>query len=73
MTAAGRHVPQIASWPGRIAPGRTSGALVDLSDFLPTLLELAAARRPGPYFRVKEYEPPVIAWVGPLGGTFEPE
>ncbi len=46
LTAAGTHVPLIASWPGRIAPGRASGALIDLSDFLPTLLELAGAPLP---------------------------
>ncbi|MBI4878918.1 MAG: hypothetical protein HY812_04555 [Planctomycetes bacterium] len=44
--AAGTHLPQIASWPARIAPGRTSGALVDLSDFPPTLLDLAGAPPP---------------------------
>ncbi len=37
----GTHVPLIANWPGRIRPGGLSDHLVDMSDFLPTLLELA--------------------------------
>jgi arylsulfatase A-like enzyme len=35
------HVPLIISWPGRIAPGKRSSALVELVDLAPTLLEAA--------------------------------
>ncbi len=47
LTDAGTHVPFIANWPGRIAPGSTSDALVDFSDFLPTIAELTGALLPG--------------------------
>ena len=39
-TTAGIHVPMIASWPGKVAPGGVCSDLVDLSDFLPTLAEV---------------------------------
>ena len=42
----GTRVPMIASWPGKIVPGQVSDALVDVSDFLPTLASLADARLP---------------------------
>lgn len=39
---SGIHVPLIAYWEGKIQPG-TSNNIVDASDFVPTLLEVAAA------------------------------
>lgn len=42
LTDAGTRVPLIANWPGRIAPGQVADDMVDLTDFLPTLAELAA-------------------------------
>lgn len=42
---SGIRVPLIASWPGGIVPG-VCGDLVDASDFLPTLAELAGAAVP---------------------------
>jgi len=39
------RVPLIAAWPGRIAPGRTSRALVELVDLAPTLLDAAGLPR----------------------------
>lgn len=41
----GIHVPLIAYWPGRIPRG-TCDRLVDASDFLPTLMELAGVEIP---------------------------
>jgi arylsulfatase A len=38
---AGMHVPFIANWPGTIGAGKVSKALVDTTDFLPTLCEAA--------------------------------
>ena len=38
---AGMHVPFIANWPGSITAGKVSDALVDTTDFLPTLYETA--------------------------------
>lgn len=45
-TAAGMHVPLIASWPATIPTGRVCTDLVDSTDFLPTLC--AAAHVPIP-------------------------
>ena len=41
----GIHVPLIANWPGTIAAGVTD-ALVDYSDWFPTIAELTGAHRP---------------------------
>lgn len=46
MTDAGTHVPLIASWPGTIAAGAVLDALVDFSDFLPTLCEASGVTVP---------------------------
>jgi len=37
----GSRVPLAIRWPGRIRPGRTTGAFVNLSDLAPTFLEAA--------------------------------
>ncbi|MEM7396475.1 MAG: sulfatase-like hydrolase/transferase [Verrucomicrobiota bacterium] len=49
FTDLGIRVPAIAWWPGRIKPGQTSDALIDVSDLLPTFVELAG--RSGPSFK----------------------
>jgi arylsulfatase A len=41
---AGTHVPFIAAWPGVIAPGRNSDALVDIADLFPTFAELGGVK-----------------------------
>lgn len=41
----GIHVPLIAHWPGKIAPGIDDN-IVDASDFLPTILQLAGSQLP---------------------------
>jgi len=43
---AGAAVPLIVSWPGRIAAGRRTDALVSWIDLLPTLLEAAGGSAP---------------------------
>lgn len=43
---SGTHVPLIANWPGTVPAGAVSGDLVDSSDFLPTLLEVAGCTLP---------------------------
>lgn len=43
----GIRVPLVANWPGTIKAGGTSDALVDASDFLPTLAEMAGQEIPG--------------------------
>jgi arylsulfatase A len=45
-TNAGMHVPLIASWPRGIAAGKVHADLVDSTDFLPTVVEAAAAKLP---------------------------
>lgn len=42
----GIRVPLIAHWPGRINPGQIKDDLIDASDFLPTLAELAGVEVP---------------------------
>ena len=41
----GTNVPLIASWRGKIKPGSQSDALVDFSDWLPTLVEIAGGHK----------------------------
>ncbi|MGH7127436.1 MAG: sulfatase-like hydrolase/transferase, partial [Planctomycetaceae bacterium] len=50
LTDAGTHVPLIAWWPGTIKGGEVSQQLVDFTDVLPTLAEVAATEpgRVGP-------------------------
>ena len=42
----GLRVPAFAYWPGRIKGGRTSEALMHVSDIFPTLVKLAGAKMP---------------------------
>jgi len=46
FTDAGTRVPLIANWPGRVPAGRVCDDLIDLTDFLPTLAEVAGASPP---------------------------
>ena len=46
MTGRSCNVPLIANQPGVVPAGRTLDDLVDLSDFLPTLVDLAGAKLP---------------------------
>ncbi|HEY0769987.1 MAG TPA: sulfatase-like hydrolase/transferase, partial [Sphingobacteriaceae bacterium] len=41
--ARGTHVPMIVNWKGRIKPGSVNSSLIDFSDFLPTLLDIAGS------------------------------
>lgn len=41
MTDAGTHVPLIVNWRGVTPQGQTNNDLIDFSDFMPTLVELA--------------------------------
>lgn len=43
-TTYGMHVPLIANWPGKMVAGKVHSDLVDTTDFLPTLLEVAGAK-----------------------------
>jgi arylsulfatase A len=46
MLEGGSLVPLIANWPGVVPAGKISQSLIDFSDFLPTLAELAGAPLP---------------------------
>jgi arylsulfatase A len=48
-TAAGMHVPLIASWPGHIATAKVSNDLVDSTDFLPTICAAAGIAVPADF------------------------
>jgi arylsulfatase A len=45
-TEGGHRVPAIARWPGHIRAGTTNGGLVNGTDILPTLCELAGVKPP---------------------------
>lgn len=42
----GLRVPFIARWPGKIAPGAVTDAMISLADLLPTFIEAAGGRPP---------------------------
>ncbi len=46
MLEGGSREPLIVRWPGVTAPGKTTDDLVDSTDFMPTLAELAGAALP---------------------------
>jgi arylsulfatase A len=46
LTDWGTRVPLIANWPGTIQPGQVNSNLVDVSDIMPSLVDVAGARLP---------------------------
>jgi len=46
LTDRGTHVPFIVNWQGKTLPGKICSDLIDFSDFMPTLAELAGAELP---------------------------
>ena len=46
-TDSGTRVPLIANWPNTTPKGEVNDDLIDLSDFLPTIVELSGASLPG--------------------------
>jgi arylsulfatase A len=45
-TDAGTHTPLLAQWKGHIPAGKVNQDLIDFTDFLPTLAEIAGAKPP---------------------------
>lgn len=60
MTDRGTRVPLIVRWPGHIKAGSTCDDLIDLSDFLPTLCELAAAPLPEKDIHGRSFAPQLL-------------
>ena len=46
LTDTGVRVPMVVSWPGTVEPGLVTDELIDFSDFLPTILEVAQIPMP---------------------------
>jgi arylsulfatase A len=46
LTDYGTHAPTIANWPGKTPAGKICSDLIDFSDFMPTLVDLAGASLP---------------------------
>jgi arylsulfatase A len=82
-TAAGMHVPLIVSWPGKAGPGKVCPDLVDSTDFLPTICEVAGVAVPSelkidgrsflPQVRGEKGSPRqwVYSWYSRHGGSAE--
>ena len=61
LTDTGTRVPLIANWKGTIPGGTTRLDLIDMSDFLPTLAELAAAEpSPGATLDGRSFAPQLL-------------
>jgi arylsulfatase A-like enzyme len=64
MTDRGTRVPLLVRWPGRIQASSTCEDLVDLSDFLPTLCELAGAPLPEQSIHGRSFAPQLVGKPG---------
>jgi arylsulfatase A len=78
MTDAGTRVPLIAYWTGTTPEGQVNKDLIDYTDFLPTLAEVAGANLPDVFLDGKSFYPQLLGEKGtprdwaacyyPLGG-----
>lgn len=57
MTDRGTRVPLIVRWPDHVEAGSTNDDLIDFSDLLPTLCELAGARLPAEKIHGRSFAP----------------
>ncbi len=64
MTDRGIRVPLIANWPGTIKLNQVNNDLIDLSDLMPTLLELADAPQPKQYLDGLSFAPQLLGKEG---------
>ncbi len=64
MTDRGTHVPLLVRWPGHIKAGSTCDDLVDFSDLLPTLCELAEAPLPRAEIHGRSFAPQLLGKPG---------
>jgi arylsulfatase A len=80
-TTWGNHVPGIGNWPGQFAKGKVSQDLIDSTDFLPTICEVAGVTVPAelkidgrsflPQLRGEKGNPrdSLYVWYNPSGGA----
>jgi arylsulfatase A len=64
LTDRGTHVPLIVRWPGHVQAGSTCTDLVDFSDFLPTLCDLAQAPLPAEAIHGRSFAPQLLGKPG---------
>jgi arylsulfatase A len=64
LTDRGTHVPLLVRWPGHVGPGSTCDDLIDFSDFLPTLCELAGAPLPAEEIHGRSFAPRLLGKPG---------
>ena len=64
MTDRGTRVPLIVRWPGKIAAGSTCTDLVDFTDLMPTLCELAGAPLPVEKIHGRSFAPQLLGKPG---------
>ncbi|MFK7788316.1 MAG: sulfatase-like hydrolase/transferase [Phycisphaeraceae bacterium] len=64
MTDRGTHVPLIVRWPGRVKPGAVCMDLIDFSDFLPTLCQIAEAPLPAEAIHGRSFMPQLLGEQG---------
>ncbi len=64
MTDRGTRVPLIANWPGTVEAGKVNDDLIDLSDLMPTLLELGDAPQPTNYMDGRSFAPQLLGQEG---------
>ncbi len=48
-TEGGTHVPLIVYWPGKVMPGTVSDNLIDFTDFMPTVADIAGVQVPASF------------------------
>ena len=63
----GNHVPLVAYWKGKIKPGQVTDNLIDFSDFLPTMVEVANIDLPYDFVTDGKSFLPLI-----MGNKYEP-
>ena len=64
LTDRGTHVPLLVRWPGQIEAGSTCDDLIDFSDFLPTLCDLAQASLPAEEIHGRSFAPQLLGKPG---------
>ena len=64
LTDRGTHVPLLVRWPGQVEAGSICDDLIDFSDFLPTLCDLAQASLPAEEIHGRSFAPQLLGKPG---------